>query len=287
MTRLPTAPGPPAVQQPLLPRPFRVLSTQRHTHDTVTLVMEPADGEPLVFAAGQFTMLGAFGKGEAPISVSGDPGRPDRLEQTIRDVGGVTHNLVTAGPGDLLTVRGPYGRPWDTQDGAGGDLLIVAGGIGLAPLRSAILEVLARRAGFGQVALLYGAREPSEQVFREDLAAWAGRPDGLAVHVTVDHADPGWSGRVGLVTRLIPVARFDPARTLALVCGPEVMMRFVAAALADAGVPTRRIRVSLERNMECGVGLCGHCQLREFFICTDGPVFSYDQVAELMGIREY
>jgi NAD(P)H-flavin reductase len=272
---------------PMLPRPFRVRSAQWHTHDTVTLVLEPADGAPLAFAAGQFTMLGAFGKGESPISVSGDPADPGRLEQTIRDVGGVTHTLATAAPGDVLTVRGPYGRSWDAQDGAGGDLVIVAGGIGLAPLRSAILGVLARRSDYGQVTLLYGARQPAEQVFTGDLAAWAAAPGALAVAVTVDRADPGWAGPVGLVTRLIPAARFNPARTLALVCGPEVMMRFVAAGLIDSGVPASRIRVSLERNMQCGIGLCGHCQFREYFICTDGPVFSYDQVAELMALREY
>ncbi len=272
---------------PLLPHPYRVVSSYRHTHDTVTLVLEPAGGEPLAFESGQFTMLGAFGKGEAPISVSGDPADPTRLEHTVRDVGGVTHTLAGAEPGDVLTVRGPYGRPWRPRDAAGGDLVIVAGGIGLAPLRSAILEVLARRPDFGQVTLLYGAREPAEQVFTADLAAWGADPGTLAVAVTVDRAGPGWTGRVGLVTRLIPAARFNPARTLALVCGPEVMMRFVAAGLMDAGVPASRIRVSLERNMECGVGLCGHCQLREYFICTDGPVFSYDQVAGLMAIREY
>ncbi len=287
MSGLPAAPARPGLSHPMLPRPFRVLSSQRHTRDTVTLALEPADGEPLPFAAGQFTMLGAFGKGEAPISVSGDPGNPWLLEHTIRDVGGVTHALATAVPGDVLTVRGPYGRGWDAADGAGGDLVIVAGGIGLAPLRSAILEVLARRAGFGRVTLLYGAREPAEQVFTGDLAVWAADPGALAVAVTVDRADPGWQGPVGLVTRLIPQARFNPARTLALVCGPEVMMRFVAAALTDAGVPTSRIRVSLERNMRCGIGLCGHCQLREYFICTDGPVFGYHQVAGLMTVREY
>jgi NAD(P)H-flavin reductase len=272
---------------PLVPRPFRVVSTQRHTPDTVTLVLEPAGGGPLAFEPGQFTMLGAFGKGEAPISVSGDPADPARLEHTVRDVGGVTHTLAGAAPGDLLTVRGPYGRPWGAGDGAGGDLVIVAGGIGLAPLRSAILAVLARRSDFGQVTLLYGAREPAGQVFTADLAAWAADPAALRVAVTVDRAGPGWAGPVGLVTRLIPAARFNPARTLALVCGPEVMMRFVAAGLMDAGVPASRIRVSLERNMECGIGLCGHCQLREHFICTDGPVFSYDQVAGLMAVREY
>jgi NAD(P)H-flavin reductase len=271
----------------MVPRPFRVISVYRHSRDTATLVLEPCDGVPLPFEPGQFTMLGAFGRGEAPISVSGDPADPGRLEHTVRDVGGVTRVLASAGPGDVLTVRGPYGNSWQARDGAGGDLVIVAGGIGLAPLRSAILGVLARRAEFGRISLLYGARTPGERVFAGDLARWAADPDSLEVAVTVDRADPGWTGRVGVVTQLIPAARFGPERTLALVCGPEVMMRFVAAALMDAGVPAGRIRVSLERNMECGVGLCGHCQLREYFICTDGPVFSYSQVAGLLTVREY
>jgi NAD(P)H-flavin reductase len=274
------APGP-----PLVPRPFRVLATRQETADTTTLTIEPADGIPLAFAAGQFTMLGTFGGAEAPISVTSSP-VAGPMEQTIRDMGGVTHDLTTVAPGDMLTVRGPYGTGWDITDGAGGDLVFVAGGIGLAPLRSALLEALANRAAYRRVILLYGARTPAEQVFRDDLTRWAGGDGGIALAVTVDRADRGWAGPVGLVTSLIPDAPFDPDRTLALVCGPEVMMRFVATALIDAGVPAGRIRISLERNMKCGIGLCGHCQLRELFICTDGPVLPYDRVAGLMTTRE-
>jgi NAD(P)H-flavin reductase len=283
-----TAPGvarPPAAGAPLVPRPFRVLATRPETADTTTLTIEPAGGTPLAFAAGQFTMLGTFGGAEAPISVTSSP-VAGPMEQTIRDMGGVTHDLTTAEPGDVLTVRGPYGTGWNITDGAGGDLIFVAGGIGLAPLRSALLEALANRAAYRRVVLLYGARTPGEQAFRDDLARWAQRDSGIALDVTVDRADRGWTGPVGLVTNLIPGARFDPARTLALVCGPEVMMRLVATALIDAGLPAGRIRISLERNMKCGIGLCGHCQLRELFICTDGPVLPYDRVVGLMTVRE-
>jgi len=276
----------PAAAAPLVPRPFRVLATRPETADTTTLTIEPADGIPLAFAAGQFTMLGTFGGAEAPISVTSSPAAAGPMEQTIRDMGGVTHDLTTAGPGDMLTVRGPYGTGWNITDGVGGDLVFVAGGIGLAPLRSALLGALANRAAYRRVILLYGARTPAEQVFRDDLARWAGGDGGVALEVTVDRAAHGWTGPVGLVTHLIPRARFDPANTLALVCGPEVMMRFVAVALIDAGVPAGRIRISLERNMKCGIGLCGHCQLRELFICTDGPVLAYDRVAGLMTVRE-
>jgi NAD(P)H-flavin reductase len=270
----------------LVPRPFRVLATRAETADTTTITLEPADGVPLGFAAGQFTMIGTFGGSEAPISVTSSPTGAGPIEQTVRDLGGVTHDLARAQPGDTLTVRGPYGTGWNITDGSGGDLVIVAGGIGLAPLRSALLQVLADRAAYRRVALLYGARSPAERVFRDDLARWAAGEGGIAVDVTVDRADAGWTGRVGLVTHLIPDAAFDPARTLALVCGPEVMMRFVAAALIDAGVPAARIRVSLERSMKCGVGLCGHCQLRDLFICSDGPVLPYERVAGLMALRE-
>jgi NAD(P)H-flavin reductase len=274
-------------QTPMEPRPFRVQAVEEHTHDTKTLTLEPAGAAPLAFRAGQFTMLGAFGVGEVPISISGDPGQPGVLEHTIRDVGGVTHVLARSEPGDVLTVRGPYGTGWDVADGKGGDIVIVAGGIGLAPLRPSILEVLAERGAYRRVSLLYGARSPQERLFRNDLANWAGGAGALGVDISVDHADSGWPGRVGMVTTLIPAAEFDPSRTLALVCGPEVMMRFTAASLMDAGVPPSSIRVSLERNMKCGIGLCGHCQLRELFICADGPVFGYDRVAALMALREY
>lgn len=269
----------------MIPRPFRVVRHRTDTHDTVTLFLEPLDGVPLRFAAGQFTMLDAFGIGEAPLSISGNPAGTGLLEHTIRDVGGVTHMLAASEPGSVLGVRGPFGTGWDVADGAGGDLILVAGGIGLAPLRPAMLEVLARRAAFGRVVLLYGARTPVDVLFADELAAW-GEQSGVAVEITVDYGSRGWNGHVGLVTRLVPRAGFHPEHALALVCGPEVMMRYVATALVDRGVPPGNIRLSMERNMRCGIGLCGHCQLRELFICVDGPVLSYDRLAPLLSVAE-
>jgi NAD(P)H-flavin reductase len=184
----------------------------------------------------------------------------------------------------VLGVRGPYGSGWAAGDGTGGDVVVVAGGIGLAPLRPVLLELAAARGSYRRVSLLYGARTPADVLFADDLRAW--RDGGFDVAVTVDRAPAGWSGRVGLVTDLIARARFDPARTLALVCGPEVMMRHAAAALRHGGVPGGRIRLSMERTMQCGIGLCGHCQLREFFVCVDGPVFGLDAVGPLMTVRE-
>jgi NAD(P)H-flavin reductase len=271
--------------EPMLPRPFRVVRRREDTRDTVTLVLEPLDGEPLVFAAGQFTMLSAFGVGEVPISISADPTRHGPLEHTVRDVGAVTHALVGSPPGTVVGVRGPYGSGWGVGEGAGGDLVVVAGGIGLAPLRPAVLEALARREGYGRVVLLYGARTPADVLFADEVSTWATRW-GVDVEITVDYSTADWSGRVGLVTSLVPRAGFDPKRSLALVCGPEVMMRYVAVALLDRGLPPDRVRLSMERNMRCGVGLCGHCQLRELFLCVDGPVLPYDRLAPLMDVRE-
>ena len=274
-----------AAADALLPRPFRVVAHRRETSDTVTLELEPLDGDDLPFAAGQFTMLQAFGVGEVPISISGDPARPGLLVHTIRDVGGVTRALCAAEVGDVLGVRGPYGRGWAVSDARGGDVVVVAGGIGLAPLRAAVLEVVRARSGFGRVHVLYGARTEDDLLFGGDLEEWAAEPD-TEVAVIVDRAATSWPGRVGLVTELVRAAAFDAPRTLALVCGPEVMMRFVGAELTARGVPASQVRLSLERNMRCGVGLCGHCQLREYLLCVDGPVLSLDAVRPQLGIRE-
>jgi NAD(P)H-flavin reductase len=230
-------------------------------------------------------MLHAFGVGEVPISICGDPTRPGPLLHTIRDVGAVTHALTGAAPGTTVGVRGPFGTGWDVVNGMGGDVVLVAGGIGLAPLRPAILEVVSRRADYGRVVLLYGARSPEDILFAEEMASWAKEHD-IVVEVTVDYGPPSWTGRVGLVTALVARAGFDPLHTVALVCGPEVMMRYAATALIARGVPDTSIRLSMERNMKCGVGLCGHCQLRELFLCVDGPVLSYDRLAPLMDVRE-
>lgn len=269
---------------PWLPRPFRVTSVRRDTRDTVTMDLDALDGDGLAFAAGQFTMLQAFGVGEVPISISGDPGRPERLTHTIRDVGGVTRSLCGLGAGEVLGVRGPYGHGWEVSDGVGSDIVLVAGGIGLAPLRPALLEVLAARQDYGRVSLLYGARTENDVLYDDELNRWARA--GIDVVVTVDRATRSWTGHVGLVTELIPRAGFDPTTTLALACGPEVMMRYVAHALVDQGVPPERVRLSMERNMRCGIGLCGHCQLREFFVCVDGPVFTLEQLRPHLGHRE-
>jgi NAD(P)H-flavin reductase len=263
--------------------PWRVADARRETSDTVTLHLVPPGG--YAFRPGQFNMLSVPGVGEVPISVSGDPAAGDTVLHTIRDVGAVTHALCALRPGERAGVRGPYGTWWPVEEAAGGDLVIVAGGIGLPPLRPALHEALADRDRFGRIVLLYGARTPDDLLFPGELAAWRARFD-LDVDVTVDAAAPGWRGNVGVVPGLLDHAAFDPAKTTAFVVGPEIMMRFTVRALLAAGVAADRVYLSAERNMQCAVALCGHCQLGPLIVCRDGPVFRYTTVARWLGIRE-
>jgi anaerobic sulfite reductase subunit B len=267
----------------MAPAPFRVARRRRETRDTWTLTLEPVAGETLAPAPGQFTMLYAFGIGEVPISVSGAGGGP--LVHTVRAVGPVTRAICSSAPGSVLGVRGPFGNEWPVGEAAGSDVVVIAGGIGLAPLRPALLDVLARRREFGDVALLYGSRTPTDLLYQAELRRLRARFD-LQVEVTVDAADAGWLGKVGVVPKLVAGAQFDPASAVALVCGPEIMMHVAARALLERGVPAGRIYLSMERNMRCGLGHCGHCQLGPTLICRDGPVYSYDRLERLMAVRE-
>ncbi len=268
---------------PMVPLPFRLLSKRRETHDTWTLELEPRRGEPLAFAPGQFTMLSAFGTGEVPISISGDPGGGPLLH-TVRAVGLATEAICAASPGAVLGVRGPFGCPWPLEAIAGADVLVIAGGIGLAPLRPAVLALLEQREHYGRLLLLYGGRSPDQLLYADELDRWRAR--GLDVAVIVDSAGPEWLGHVGAVPRLVARARFDRASAAALVCGPEVMMRFTLAALARAGVGADSVYASMERNMQCAIGQCGHCQLGPTLICRDGPVYRWSELESWLTIRE-
>lgn len=269
---------------PMRPRQARVLASRQDTKDIWTLDLELEGGAPLPFAPGQFHMLWAFGVGEAPISISGDPARPARIVHTIRAVGAVTRALVAAGPGDVLGLRGPFGVGWPIEQAQGHDVLVVAGGLGLAPVRPVIYHLLANRARYGRAALVVGARTPEDLLYRDELAAWAAQ--GVQVLITVDAAGPSWRGDVGVVTGLLPRAELDPARTVAVVCGPEIMMKFTAQALAARGVAPARTYLSMERNMKCAVALCGHCQYGPTLICRDGPVYTWERLAPLFPVRE-
>jgi NAD(P)H-flavin reductase len=276
-----------AASSSMVPRPFRVEKVVRDISDTFTLHLRPEEGRrAFPFAAGQFNMLYQFGVGEVPISISGDPGEPDRLIHTIRSVGTVTAGMAALKKGDVVGVRGPFGSAWPVEQAEGSDVLIIAGGIGLAPLRPVIYHVIANRGKFGRLRILYGARTPRDILFRGQLERWSSRLDTF-VDVTVDRASGDWHGNVGVVTRLIGHGGFDPDNTVAMVCGPEIMIRFTLQALADRGVGNNRIYVSMEHNMKCAVGFCGHCQYGGNFVCRDGPVFRFDRIEDIFALREF
>ena len=271
---------------PMVPRIVRVESRTRDLPGTVTLSLQSVDDTPLPrYRPGQFTMMYVFGVGEIPVSISGDATDPKRLVQTVRSVGAVSDAVTRLQAGDLVGLRGPFGTPWPTDELAGQDVVVVAGGIGLAPLRPTIYHLLANRTNFGKVVLLYGTRSPAEILYRRELEHWRQRLD-VQIDVTVDHADSSWHGHVGVVTRLLTRLAIDTSHATALVCGPEIMMRFTAAGLHDIGLPQSAIFVSLERNMKCALGLCGRCQFSGIFACKDGAVVRYDRVRRLMGLKE-
>jgi NAD(P)H-flavin reductase len=268
----------------MTPLPYRVVRKQRENHDNWTLVLEPVSEAIEPIAPGQFTMLYVFGVGEVPISTSGDLEREgDVLVHTIRAVGAVTKALCASDPGDVVGVRGPFGNTWPIAEAHGRDLVVVGGGVGLPPLRPIVYNALRHRDDFDRVVVLYGGRTPADLLFTKELAAWRRQVD---VDVTVDAAGSDWAGKVGVVTKLIPPAPFDPETAVCYVVGPEIMMHFTARALIDRGVAPDRIWISMERTMRCGVGLCGHCQLGPTLICRDGPVYRWDELAPLLEVPE-
>lgn len=272
-------------KDPFVPEIYRVGSVRRELADAVTLELEPVSGTRPDFRPGQFNMLYAFGVGEVAISMSVGASEGTGFVHTVRNAGAVSGALARLEPGAMLGVRGPFGTGWPVAEAEGRDVLIVAGGLGLAPLRPAIQEVLARRERFGRVTILVGCRSPSDILYQHDLEQWKQRLD-VNVEVTVDHAGTDWHGNVGFVTTLIPRSPFDPDNAIAMVCGPEVMMRFAASGLQKAGMPAANIYLSMERNMKCAIGLCGHCQFGPAFICKDGPVLPLERIAGLLAVQE-
>lgn len=266
----------------MVPRQYLVRDVSKETADTFTLRLESEAGaNGNSFRPGQFSMLWVFGVGELPISISGDPAQHDQLVYTVRSVGQATNALVTQALGNGIGVRGPFGAGWPMEAAEGHDVIVVAGGIGLAPLRPVIYEVLQKREHYGRLVILYGARSPQDLLYRKELAAWARQRD-TQVLITVDYGGMNWRGHVGVVTTLFKYARLKPSNSTAMVCGPEIMMRFVTLELESQGLDRSNIYLSMERNMKCGVGFCGHCQYGPHFICKDGPVFSYEQMRPLL-----
>lgn len=270
----------------LEPCEYTVVGRVRETGSSVTLTLAPARTDRVVAAGqpGQFNMLWAFGVGEVPISLSAidDSGQ---LVHTIRAVGPVSRKLCSARTGDTIGVRGPFGSMWPIGAARGHDVIIVGGGIGLAPVRPVIRAILADRSSYGEVTVVVGARKARDLLFRNELDRWW-RDRAIRVRTIVDESSADWHGNIGVVTTELRRIGIDPTRTVAIACGPEIMMRYVAENLIDQGVDPDRIAVSMERNMQCGIGQCGHCQIQGCFVCTDGPVFSWRQVEPLMGVRE-
>lgn len=245
---------------------------------------DPAVAEAYRFRPGQFNMLYLPGVGESAISLSADPASRKIWAHTIRVAGNVTGTLARLGVGGSLGVRGPFGSSWPLEQAEGRDLILVAGGIGLPPLRPVIYEVLSRRAMFGSVWVLYGARTPDTLLYTREYDAW--RRAGIELQLTVDRAAPGWNGSVGVVPLLLDrLALRDPARTLVLMCGPEVMLKYTVKSALSRGIPEENLRLSMERNMQCAIGLCGHCQLGPEFVCRDGPVFSWSRIAPFINVE--
>lgn len=273
-----------ATADAMVPVRYRVVARRVEVTGVTTLSLEPVDLPIVAPRPGQFTMLYAFGVGEVPISVSGLPDDDGHLQQTVRAVGATTTALANLDVGAQVGVRGPFGTGWGIDDITDEDVIVVAGGLGLAPLRPAVRSLLSRPERSGRIVVLVGARSPDDLLYAREIDSW-GRRDAVEVAVTVDVAGPGWTGDVGFVTTLIERVALDPARTVALVCGPEVMMRATARALQARGVPAARVRLSLERNMHCAVVRCGRCQLGPKFICSDGPVLDWASVGPLLAVR--
>ena len=274
----------------MLPIPAKILAIKDENFNTHTFRMQLIDPQArnaYRFQPGQFNMLYVPGVGEAAISISSDPDEPQMLEHTIRVVGSVTRAITKLGEGGIVGVRGPFGHGWPLEkiQGQGRDLVIVGGGIGLAPLRPVIYWVLRRRDSFRRVILLYGCRTPADRLYAQELEKWE---EGhlIDVLVTVDNATPGWVGPVGVVTKLLQRIKVNAQRTTLLVCGPRMLNRAAAWSFLQARVPPEHIYISLERNMHCGYGRCGHCQYGPKFVCKDGPVFCFSDIANMFAHNE-
>jgi NAD(P)H-flavin reductase len=265
---------------PYLPEPAVVRRIEAEVPDTATYHLElrdPLKQQAYRFLAGQFNMIYVPGIGEVPISISSAPHERGEIAHTIRSVGVVTRVIEKLQPGDVVGLRGPYGANWPIELTRGHDIVLVVGGLGLAPVRPVIRTLLARRSEFGRIALLYGARRPPDLLYSREYDAW--RQQGLDVQTTVDRAETDWHGNVGVVPALLDRIDLDPRQTLLFTCGPEIMMRFVIIEAIHRGLTPDQIYLSIELNMQCAVGLCGRCQLGPWFVCKDGPVFAYSKVA--------
>jgi NAD(P)H-flavin reductase len=271
---------------PMIVQPVTIRKVVWETDDTFTLVLDTdALGRRFSFLPGQFNMLYVFGLGEVAISISSDAANFQALSHTIHRVGVVTSGLAQLKRGDAIGLRGPYGSSWPLNAARGRDVCIVAGGIGLAPLRPVLYALLRERKAFERIILLYGARSPLDLLYRVELEKWANEHD-VEVLVTVDRGDSSWKGHIGVVTKLFTYITLDARATVAFVCGPETMMKYTIDELEGRGLPEDQIYLSMERNMKCAIGFCGHCQFGPEFVCKDGPVFAFPRLRFLLEKKE-
>ena len=261
-----------------LPEMARLTQVKQATALEKLFTIELPDGRNLGHDPGQFVMLSVLGVGEAPISITSSPSRSNgNFELCVRRVGDVTGALHKMQAGDRVGIRGPFGHGFPIEKMRGKDVLFAPGGLGLAPLRSLINQVLDERGSFERVVILYGAKRPEELLFRDELDEWVARDD-VECYITVDRGDETWDGNVGVITTLFDPIAVDPRNTVAVTCGPPIMYRFVLMELLGKGIPETQIYLSLERRMKCGVGKCGHCQINDLYCCQEGPVFTYAQI---------
>jgi sulfhydrogenase subunit gamma (sulfur reductase) len=265
---------------PYLPKWAEISRIEKLTESEKLFQLRLSNGKPLGHQPGQFVEVSVMGIGEAPISISSPPINDNSFELAVRKVGNLTNAMHRLGVGDKLGIRGPFGTNFPTEEAKGKDVLFVAGGIGLVPLRSFIKFVLEHRKDYGEVTILFGARNPSEQLFLTELAEWRGRKD-IRYLETVDRADATWKGNVGVITTLFSKVHVDPSKTICVVVGPPVMYRFVIMEAKAKGIPDTQIFLSLERRMKCGLGKCGHCQINKIYVCQDGPVLRYSDIFDL------
>ena len=272
---------------PMLPMPALIRRIIWETDDTYSLMLEPTtqNGAPFKFEPGQFNMLYAFGMGESAISISSDPRKSKLIAHTIHRVGTVTNMFSQMKRGDTIGLRGPFGSSWPVEELKGHDVIIAAGGIGLAPLRPMLYSMFNHRREYGRIVLLYGARSPLDLLYRVELEEWS-KKEQVEVLVSVDRSDLTWKGHIGVVTNLLSFIKLDAPSTFALVCGPEIMMQYCIQEILQRGISKEHLYLSMERNMKCAIGFCGHCQYGPSFICKDGPVFRYPKIESLLEKKE-
>lgn len=273
--------------RPMVPYWAKITEIQTEAPGVATFWLKFDDAsvrKGFTFHPGQFNMLYLPGYGESAISISSDSHDNERIGHTVRSIGNVTNRFARLKVGDTVGVRGPFGSYWPLEEAKGSDIILATGGIGLPPLRSALYHIIHNRSDYGRVVLLYGARNPRDLQYTTEYETWSN--SGIETLITVDRADDTWTGQVGVVPILFYRLRMEPQRSMIFTCGPEIMIRFVVFEAMARRVPLNRIFVSLERNMKCGLGFCGHCQIGPYFVCKDGPVFSLEKLQPYYNVEE-